>query len=341
MNEICVFGVPLDPDERNSSIMRKCDKEERSKLAYSDPYAALSNKIRLDKRQIGNMDVESWLTPLPSLEELFMCTVENYVAFIDSDGCWEYVKLAMEFMKDNIGPSPSLMLTVDHSMAAASILHSTELYGKEDLGVIIFDSHFDGILPRFRSGLAEYDMEFNPNTRFSKNDPFILSRSDSFNADSFLYKLIDEKHILPENVMVVGVSDYPKDILTIDDERISSFVDFYQSYEEKGVKIVTKENFKTNPKSFDISSLDTKNLHVSVDIDVGSRNAIYGARFIDFKGLSEKDIYTLTGMISSAEAKVVSGDINEIDVWKAGNKFYGKKDRTYEVAAAISQQLFK
>ncbi|HPR41951.1 MAG TPA: arginase family protein [Candidatus Methanofastidiosa archaeon] len=174
-----------------------------------------------------------------------------------------------------------------------------------------------------------------------KDDPFIHARSDSFNADSFIYKLIDEKYILPENVIVVGVSDYPKEISKIDDKRISDFVDFYKSYEEMGLTIVTKEMINSNPRFFDPSSLEVEKLHVSVDIDVGSRNAIYGARFTDFKGLPEKEIYSLIDNIKSCDAKVVSSDINEIDVWKAGSKFFGKSDRTYEVATTIGRKLCK
>jgi len=340
MPNVDVIGVPLDPDERESVVRIKNDPVARSELRFHEPYSALVDKLKFDKKTHGNFPVEPWLTSFPSEEELFMCTVENFVAFIDSDGCWEYTELVRRYMEEKIGDNRSLMLAVDHSVACASMIRASEIYGKDDYGLIIFDSHFDGILPTHRCDLIQYDLEMNPDTRFSRDDPFLYNRGESFNADSFLFKMIDENYINPENVIVVGVSDYPSTISNIDDERISRFVDFYHSYEEKGIKIITKDKLRANKKFFDPSMLETKNIHVSMDIDVGSRNAIYGARFIDYKGLSSNEIFYLLQKILDTKKRIVSADICEIDVWKAGKKFFGKQDRTYEVAAKIANMLF-
>jgi len=341
MDEIVVFGVPLDPDEREEVVIKKHDTALRSKLKEKDPYSAICEKIPFKKRLLGNAPVESWLTPFPSEEELFMCTVENYVAFIDCDGCWEYTKAVRDSMRELVSDRRSLMVAVDHSVACASMIHSAEKYGKDDLGVVIFDSHFDAILPTYRCGLIQYDIDTNPNSPFDPNDPFVYGRPDSFNADSFLFKLLEDGYILPENVMVVGVSDYPsKKSEKIDDERVGRYLELYHGFEEKGVKVISKERFRANRKSFDMGQLDVGHLHVSLDVDVGSRMALHGARFIDYKGLSEREIFSLLNSIRSSKSSIVSADINEIDVWKAGLMYSGKKDRTYDISLKMANAIF-
>ncbi|RZN48588.1 arginase family protein [archaeon] len=341
MNDVLVYGVPLDPDERESVVRLKHDQRARASLPHPDPYTALSRSFSFKHQLLGNVPVESWLTPLPSEEELFMSTVENYVAFIDSDGCWEYTQAIKAGMGELVGDNRSLMIAVDHSVAAAPIMHACELHGKDDVGVVMFDSHFDGILPSYRCGLIQYDIDTNPQSHFDPDDPFVVNRPESFNADSFLYRLIDDGHIAPENVMIVGVSDYPsKKTEQIRDERIQRFLSFYHHYEGMGVTILPKERLRANKRLFDPSSLDCSRIHVSVDIDVGSRNAIYGARFIDYKGLSTAEIEAHMQRIRESKKEIVSADISEIDVWKAGFKHHGKKDATYAVAKRIGNMLF-
>ncbi|MBN1786676.1 MAG: arginase family protein [Candidatus Methanofastidiosa archaeon] len=341
MEGVVVFGVPLDPDEREDVVMMKNDPKLRSSIRVKDPYTAVSERLSFKKELIGSAPVEPWLTPFPPDEMLFMCTVENYVTFIDCDGCWEYAMAIKDSMGDLVGDRRSLMIAVDHSAACASMIRSSEAYGKEDCGIIIFDSHFDGILPSYRCGLIQHDIDTNPNSPFDPDDPFIFGRSESFNADSFLFKLIDEKYVLPENVMVVGVSDYPSaKAEKLGDERVSRYIDFYHGYEERGVTVIPKERLRANPRLFDMGKLDVGNLHVSIDVDVGSRMALHGARFIDYKGLSEREIFNLLGGIRTSGKRIVSADISEIDVWKAGRMFSGKKDRTYEIASKMGNALF-
>ncbi|MHC1609737.1 MAG: arginase family protein [Candidatus Methanofastidiosia archaeon] len=341
MEDILVFGVPLDPDEREEVVRRKHDVTKRSALDYTDPYSALCSKFSFNKKLLGNFPVESWLTPIPNEEELFMCTVENYVGFIDCDGCWEYTMAIKKYLDESANNKRSLMVAVDHSVAAASIMHSCEQYGKEDCGIVVFDSHFDGILPSYRCGLIQYDLDTNPSSNFDKNDPFIFGRSESFNADSFLFKLIDDGLVEPNNIIVAGVSDYPSNkTAKIKDERVEKFVEFYRHYEDIGVTIIPKEKIKANPRAFDISSLDCSSLHVSVDVDVGSRNALYGARFIDYKGLSSPEIFYMLDKVLQSKKKIVSADISEIDVWRANRKHFGKQDNTYTIASRIGNKLF-
>lgn len=340
MDKVALIGVPLDPDEREHAVDIKHNAYARKALAYHDPYTALCKRFTFPRVELGNAPIDSWLTPFPSEDELFLSTVENYVAFTDTDGCWDAMMFVKESMDKMVGDMRSLMIAVDHCVACASILRASEKYGKEDLGLVIFDSHFDGILPCYRSGLIQHDIETNPDSPFDPNDPFISGRAESFNADSFLFRLIDEKYVLPENIIVAGVSDYPPEKDVAADGRVNSYIDFYKGYEKKGLKIVPKQHIGANPRAFDPSSLGVSNLHVSVDIDVGSRNAIYGARFIDYKGLSSKQIYSMIQKVVDSGKKIVSADISEIDVWKAGIKHYGKKDATYDVAAKVGNMLF-
>ena len=342
MDDVVIVGAALDPDEREDVVDRKHDLQARGALLYHDPYEAVVAKVAFPHTAMGAFPVEPWLTPVPPDSELFMCTVENYVAFIDADGCWEYAEAVRKGMEETLEGRRTLLVAVDHSLAAAPILRACEQHGKEDVGIIMFDSHFDGILPSYRCGLIQYDIDTNPQSPFDPDDPFISCRPESFNADSFLFKLIDEKRIEPENVIIAGVSDYPS-VKTegVRDERVQRFLSFYHHYEELGVTIIPKERLKANPRAFDPAKLGVSAMHVSVDIDVGSRTALYGARFIDYKGLSEQEILAMIAKVRACKAPVMSADLCEIDVWKAGLKHYGKRDLTYDIAARIATALFR
>nr|HOP08669.1 arginase family protein [Candidatus Methanofastidiosa archaeon] len=97
---------------------------------------------------------------------------------------------------------------------------------------------------------------------------------------------------------------------------------------------------RANKRLFDLSQLEAGHLHVSIDVDVGSRMALHGARFIDYKGLSEREIFSLLESVRSSNKRIVSSDINEMDVWKAGQMYSGKKDRTYDIAVRMTNSLF-
>ena len=350
MKNIKVFGLNLDPDERDESIFNKLSS---TGMEVKDPYEIVSEKLKdtneIKFTKIGKVQVEPWLVPNPKKEDLFMVDVGNLVAFIDSDGCREYASKVKDFVKENIFPDIPLMIGVDHSGTGGCIEALAEKYGKANLSVVMLDSHFDGIIPTQRLKLIQHDIEFNPNTKFSKDDPYLYNRVDSFNADSFLFFLLKEKKILPKNLFVLGVSDYPPNAAKdARDPRIREYYEFYRKFEDDGVTILPKNKLKANfvmalKKVFE--KIKTPYVYVSVDIDIGSRQALTGARFLDYLGLEESEIYRiLDGLNKYAKEKkieIVGADVMEIDQSKAGHRFGKNYDKTYDISLEVIKKIFR
>lgn len=352
MKNVKVFGLSLDPDEREESIFSKYSNIS-SETSNDDPYDIVSNKLKdsqeIKFNKIGKIPVEPWLIPKPKKEDMFMVGVDNLVAFIDSDGCREYADKVKEFVKNNVLPDTALMIGVDHSGTGGCIEALSEKYGKNNLSVVMLDSHFDGIIPTQRLKLIQHDIEFNPNTKFSKDDPYLYNRIDSYNADSFLYFLLNEKIILPKNLFVLGVSDYPPNSAKdARDSRIREYYEFYKKFEEDGVTILPKNRLKAN---FEMSlkkifeKIKTPYLYISVDIDIGSRQALNGARFLDYLGLEESEIYKIIdGIVKYANEKkieIVGADVMEIDQSKAGQKLGKNYDKTYDISLEVIKRIFR
>ncbi len=349
MKSIKVFGLNLDPDEREESIVNKFSNSSYGK---QDPYEIVSKKL-VDSKEIkytniGKVEVEPWLVAKPKREDLFMLDVDNLVSFIDADGCREYAYKIKEFVKEKVLPDIPLMIGVDHSGTGGCIEALVEKYGKANLSVVMLDSHFDGIIPTQRLKLIQHDIEFNPNTKFSKDDPYLYNRVDSFNADSFLYFLLKENKILSKNLFVLGVSDYPpKSAKDARDERIKEYYEFYKKFEDDGVTILSKNKLKANfemalKKVFE--KINTPYLYVSVDIDIGSRQALNGARFLDYLGLNESEIYKildkLNKYVKEQNIEIVGADVMEIDQLKAGKKIGKKTDKTYDITLEVVKRIF-
>ncbi|NMA31666.1 MAG: arginase family protein [Candidatus Methanofastidiosa archaeon] len=350
MKNIKVFGLNLDPDERDESIFNKFSNTDANSI---DPYEIVSDKLKdsneIKFMKVGKIQVEPWLIPKPKKEDLYMVNVDNLVAFIDSDGCREYASKVKDFVKENVFPDIPLMIRVDHSGTSGCIEALAEKYGKANLSVIILDSHFDGIIPTQRLKLIQHDIEFNPNTKFSKDDPYLYNRVDSFNADSFLYFLLKEKKILHKNLFVLGVSDYPPNAAkNAKDQRIREYYEFYKKFEDDGVTILPKNKLKAN---FEISlkkifeKIKTPYIYISVDIDIGSRQALTGARFIDYLGLEESEIYKIIDKLNKyakeQKIEIVGADVMEIDQSKAGQRFGKSYDKTYDISLEVINRIFK
>jgi len=343
------FGIDFDPDEREASVRKKIRYIHSSSLqgdrGYSDPYDAITSQLECNDstrrciQKLGKIPVEHWLTSKPKIADLV--SVENYVFFIDSDGCREYATKVRDFVDDKILPDMPVMIGVDHSSSSGSIEALSKEIGAENLSWIILDSHFDAILTEVRCGLVQYDLETNPESVFKRGDPYIWGRPNSLNADSFVDYLVKNRNVYPENLFVIGVSDHPPRVAQgIKDERVQRFVDSYLDFQKKGSSIVTKESINSKGVNSSIAPalirIKTPYVYVSLDIDVGAVSAHNGSRYLDVKGLNEEQILLLARLLKqnlNQRGKKLAGlDIMETDVHGAGRvSIDGKKDRTYEI----------
>jgi arginase family enzyme len=122
------------------------------------------------------------------------------------------------------------------------------------------------------------------------------------------------------------------------DERIRDYVAFYQELKSAGVTLITKEEIVGSPARVRriLEAIRTPYLYISVDMDIGARNALEGVRFLDRLGLDEPQILRLADYLSDLlrrGVQLAGLDLTEFNPRRAG------RDRTYLLAARIIQKL--
>jgi arginase family enzyme len=347
---IALFGCPLDPDEREQYIQRKVryvlSSKSLKRNCYMDPYDVIFGLITNFAKKSGlifcgkgKVDVETWLTPFPLLSDLPLLNVPNFVAFIDTNGCQDYAAKVCEFTKTNILPDVPLLIGVDHSMTGGVLKALSEIYGKNNILAVFIDSHFDGISLPIKLGLIHYDIETNPKTIYRKNDPYIYDRADSYNTESFIKFLIKEQVILPENIVCIGISNYPPlKAFSLNDTRVKNYIREFTALQERGVTIIKKEDLRRDPTVLKnlFKNRDIEHLYVSVDMDIGANAATKGVRFSNgYIGLKTDEICKIISEIRNFALKkgsLIGMDLMEIDTYTAD-------ESTYTLALTIIEKL--
>jgi arginase family enzyme len=347
--KIIFFGCPLDGDERHESIQEKLALKE-AKGIIDDPYEGIMEMIRQEVNpeiwsETGSLDVPGWLRPIPPLADEEKIRTETFVDFMDNGGFETYAQRTGDFIAKNIFPDIPCMLAVDHSLTGGAFKKLVELYEPEDISLIVLDSHTDAIPMSAMAGMIQYDIDTNPDTVHDRHDPFLYDRKDSYNASSFLHYLLTEEVLKPQNLYLVGISDYPpKHAFRIKDPRIENYVNIFSELKQKGATILTKNDFLVSPakvKSI-LTHIKSSYVYISIDLDVGARNGIEGVRFLDRQGLNERQIYRivdfLKGLLSKG-VRLAGMDLTEINPRRAGGYHPAGEDQTYRIAANIIEKL--
>jgi arginase family enzyme len=235
------------------------------------------------------------------------------VAFIDSNGCYEYAEEVFRVCVNHAEGIP-VMIGVDHSLSGGLAGYLSDIH--DNLVYVVLDAHFDAIIPEIRCNLIQYDAETNPESRYSPSNPYIYGRPNSYNADSYLYYLWEDNIVNPENTVVAGVADHPPEhAWEIDDERVREYLDFYTGFEKQGVRIIQRDRFRSNPSGLlrkAMKGLEEQPVHLSIDLDVASGSCISGVRFGDYRGIGCKPfIDSVTWIFKNCN--VVGLDICEFD----------------------------
>ncbi len=351
LKKIVFFGCPIDCDERHDSIQEKLALRETEKK-LEDPYEGIMQIIREEVdpalwSERGSMDVPSWLQPIPHFTDMERLTTEAFVDFMDQGGLEIYAKKVEDFIADHILLDIPCMLAVDHSLTGGAFEKLVHLYQPEDLSLIILDSHTDAIPMSVLSGIIQYDLETNPETVYDHKDPFIYHRPDSYNASSFLYHLLTREIVKPQNLYIIGISDYPpKHAFRIKDPRVEKYIHIFSELKRKGVTLLTKDDLIFSPSKVKhiLSHIKSPYVYISIDVDIGARNGVEGARFLERQGLQERQIYRLLYLIKdflSDGIQLVGMDVTEINPRKAGRICSGEKDKTYRIAANIIKIVLK
>lgn len=348
-NKIAFFGCSLDCDEQYESIQEKCASKKDIK-GHKDPYAAVLSLLDEEVQsnswtRLGSISVPDWLGPFPEVDisELYS---EKYVNFIDQDGCREYSDKVEAFVFNSILPAIPCMIGIDHSLTGGVTKAISRYYGQENVSLVVFDSHTDAITMPVMAEAIYYDLETNPKSIYDPNDKLLYNRTDSYNASSFIYHLIREQLIDPNNVYILGVSDFPsQNAFKIKDTRIKNYVNSFVDLKRKGVKLITKEKCIKYPSRIKqlFKEIKTPYIYLSVDMDIGVGNALEGVRFRNWVGLNEKQINkVLMTLLESIRGDQLLGmDFTEFNPRRAGQIFNGTRDATYTIAARLITEIFQ
>ncbi|MFW9881430.1 MAG: arginase family protein [Candidatus Thorarchaeota archaeon] len=355
VKQIKVFGAALDATDFPLSLQMK--QKYLNYLAqnivkepnFLDPYDGLllfSQVLSNDKYlKMGKFSIESWLTPKPNLIDLPLMNQFEFQKFTSKGFIRIYSERLETYVKNKILPDIPLMIGVDHSLTGGVLKALSNEYGPEDLLIIIFDAHFDGIPAKISLNIAKY-MNEHPKER----NPLILEYSnlvnetlsvlDTYTCASYLFYLLKEKIILPENLIIFGCQDYPDvKYRSIDDHRIIEFVKFYDEMEQNGVKFIPKSDTSTMVKKLStiLEDTDRSKMYISFDTDVGALREIIATRFRNAIGIDQKTIInavkSIKNKINSRKIDLIGFDMMEIETHLLNKVFLksGRIDKTIKV----------
>ncbi|MBN1188155.1 MAG: arginase family protein [Dehalococcoidales bacterium] len=312
--------------------------------ACPDPYAAVTGSMSdiLKEQGIlpyGRFPVPSWLWPKPNKSDLPLVNVKTMADFFDSGSLLSIVKQLQSFVADNIFPEIPIMIGIDHSATAGVVSALADKYGPKMLTVVVLDQHFDAIPLSIRLAAAQlHSPEFTSGGPHAA--PIIpIGFSDQFCCGNFWSYLIDEGSILPENLLFIGVGDYPD--LDTGFER-DSYKKYYLSFEERGCSFFPLKLFGgqyiDSVTRFLSEKIDNPYVYISLDLDVGSYNSVYAARYMDKPGISKQNLLDVANIIASdcrrGKYKIVGLDIMEFNMHFLGIETPGNiKDSTLSLVA--------
>lgn len=339
----------MDSDERDESV-----QEKLAAMSYGpkedDPYTSVMGLVRNEVdpglwEEIGSLEVPDWLRPIPPVPERDNINVDSFVSFMDNEGCRTFAEMIGEHVVEKIYPQIPCMVAVDHSLTGGVFKKLVTLASPEKVSLVVLDSHTDALPAPVSSGAISYDMETNPDSLHEANDPYLKNRPDSYNASSFLHHLLAEGVVLPKNLYIIGIGDYPpKHSFRIKDPRIKRYCGYYSGLRKKGVTLITKKELMSSPKKVRniLNRIDTPHMYVSVDMDVGSGNALGAVRFTNRRGLNEKQINRISGLLYkriSGGVNLIGMDLTEFNPRAVDSSTGLSGDRTYRIAANLIRKL--
>ncbi|MCB2188731.1 MAG: arginase family protein [Deltaproteobacteria bacterium] len=338
--QVAFLGFPLDPDERQESLDHKLALDGQG-AGEDDPYQEVMELIRQEVdparwREEGSLEVPAWLRPMPPAEEREKLLVDNFVEFIDGEGCRAAAEEAGRHVAEHILPDIPCLLAVDHCLTGGVLAELARVHSPENISLVVLDSHLDAVPVPVTAGAILFDAEHNPSSVYDADNPFLHHRPDSYNASSFLHHLLDQGVVLPRNLIVAGLSDYPpKRAFKIKDQRIKDYAGVYSGLKARGAAILTKKDLAAGTSRFKalLARINTPFVYISIDMDVGAKNALIGVRFDQYVGLSEPQIYRLAEALRGLLDRGVR--LAGLDLTEFNPRWAGGSDPTYRIAANL------
>ena len=365
--KIKVFGAALDPIDDPSKVLAKCSYINRlaqNRIAperdFLDPYEGVLKFSQVLKKEefikIGKFPIETWLTPKPKIEDYQLLHPSKFQEFVNIGAVRDYSTNLENFVVEKVLSDIPLMIGVDHSLTGGVLSALSKKYGPENILIVVFDAHFDGIPSSISLNVAKYMQEHQEEIHvllpemFESMDINKITLDDTYSCASFLDYLIQDEIIYPQNLIIYGCQDYPsKELLSVEDLRVKQYVDYYLSFEEKGVKFipgVSNTNNMVEKLEESLENYKVPYIYISFDVDVGVFKDILAARFMNVIGIEKGLILNAAKVIKnfmvSKKCELIGIDFLEIDTYILGREFKksGAKDRTVEVIDEFLEIIF-
>lgn len=350
LNKVVFLGCPLDCDEKHEAIQEKIGYGV-SGPTVDDPLkpivGMLAESVTNDHWRVdGSLTVPGWLRPIVPREDKARVTVENYVNFIDRNGCFDFARAIQQKVADSVLPDFPCLIAVDHSLSGGVYKALAEHYGRENISFLVVDSHTDAVPMSRLADAILYDAQTNRDSVFDADDPYLHNRTESYNAGSFIQGLLEDGVLDPRDLYIIGISDFPaKKAFRIKDKRIAGYVAVYHSLQSRGATLITRQECQMQPTKVKnlLKRIRTPYAYLSIDMDIGARNAVEGVRFKNWRGLGEKQLFRLAATIGACggrDLELVGMDITEINPRIAGLPIDGNRsDPTYRIAKELIHQF--
>lgn len=333
---IKIFGAPFDPldmAERVDVKLAYLNWLEANRLCNDsclDPYEFLEGALMRKNPStngvewIGQFPVDSWLKPKPSFSDLERISQPRYTQFLDQNGCYDYYQKMVAYLSHNLGSSMPVMIGVDHCLTGSVLRYLKERL--VDCHVLIFDSHCDLV------DLETRRSYFGP---YAKGQVDLFGERDVYECGSFLHYLLNNKILDPEKLWIMGTQDidqFRRGAEGLYSQKILPWI-------KRGMHVLSKEDLIWSGIPEEIKG----QVYISFDMDVGSLNSVFAARFLNYVGLSVEQIRGLINDLSrkmaSKEIELVGLDIMEVDIHFLGETINGRKDYSGEIAKEIIEKL--
>lgn len=342
-----VFGVGIDASDDPWTLQLKLAsmyaRKNGANGLHGDPYDALVPAlIRLNEKiePIGKLPVPSWLSPMPHVSDAHLVTKENMENFVTDGGMFELSMQTKDFVQKNVFPCQPIMLGVDHSATGGVISALSEKLGPENLSVVVLDQHFDGLPLSLR-------LEPQMIERLGQRGPFSdVSDDNEYCCGNFWKHLIDSGVVMPENLLFVGVADYPGKKAPPGGER---FRENYLALEAQGCNFFPLKEFEgryiNRLRQFIEDNITASHVYISLDLDVGAYNCIHAARYMDKKGIQRKALMDVAAIITagcqSGKFRLAGLDVMEFNMHFLGLEIGPEiRDDTVSVALSFISKVF-
>jgi len=307
-----------------------------------DPYDLLMRELSGVEGLVtaGRLELESWMTPRPRLEDSGAVEAPLYREFLDTGGCAIVSARLREFVRERVEPLAPFMIGVDHSLTGG-VLDAICGPDPAALALIVVDSHFDAIEAELRRAAA---LEVAGGEVAEADEP----EPASYNCGTWIAGIIERGLVAPANIVVVGPSDRPGGPAPAGEgESMAAFREAYAALERQGVRVVPKRRVREvgagKAAREALEGIEAGSFYLSVDADIGAGEQVKAVRFLDTIGLDPDEVVNLCGSlaaeISSKGARLAGFDLMEIDVHLAD--IPGTDDRTVEMCAAAARRIIE